>query len=71
MDLPVTGDVEVEVADVRCVFRDDDVASELTRSEPEREVWNFVELELRVDPAGVRRMSLQSRKVLWSRRLSL
>lgn len=53
-DLPVIGDVEVKVSDMRCVFRDDDVADELPRSEPEGKVWDIVELEFCVNPAEVK-----------------
>lgn len=53
--LPVIGDVEVEVADVGRVFREDDVASELTRREPEGKVWDVVELEFCVNPAEANR----------------
>lgn len=38
------------MSDVRGVFRKDDVPRELTGSEPEREVWDLVELELSVNP---------------------
>lgn len=51
-DLPVVGDVEVKVADMRCIFGQDNVASELPRGEPKRKVWNFVELEFGMNPAG-------------------
>lgn len=47
---PVIRNVEVKVSDVRGVFRKDDVPRELTGSEPEREVWDLVELELSVNP---------------------
>lgn len=56
-DLPVTGDIEVKVADVRCVFRQNNVAGELARGEPEGKVWNIVELELGMNPAEVNRKS--------------
>ena len=49
--LPVVRDVEVEVSDMRCVFREDDVTSELAGAEPEGEVRNIVELELCMNPA--------------------
>jgi len=48
--VPVGGDIEVEVADVRRVLGDDDVAGELARGEPEGEVWHFVQLELCMHP---------------------
>lgn len=47
---PVVGHEEPEVADVGGVFGEDDVASELTRGEPEGEVGRLTELELGVDP---------------------
>lgn len=49
--LLVIGDVEVEVADVRGIFREDDVASELAWCEPEGKIWNIVELEFCMNPA--------------------
>lgn len=48
---PVIWDVEVEVAHVRGVFGQDDVAGELTRGEPEGKVGNVIELEFGVNPA--------------------
>lgn len=48
---PVVRDVEVKVADVRCVFREDDVTGELARREPEGKVRDVVELELCMNPA--------------------
>lgn len=49
--LPVVGDIEVKVADMRCIFRQNNVASELPRGEPEGKVGNVVELELCMNPA--------------------
>lgn len=49
--IPVIRDIEVEMADMRCVFREDNVSSELARGQPERKVWNIVELELCMNPA--------------------
>lgn len=51
-DSPVVGDIEAELSDVGRVFGQNNVASELSRGEPEREVWNFVELEFRMNSAG-------------------
>lgn len=34
------------------VFRQDDVAGELARGEPERKIWDIVELEFSMNPAG-------------------
>lgn len=48
---PVVRDVEVEVADVRCVFREDDVTGELARREPEGKVGHIIELEFSMNPA--------------------
>lgn len=59
-DVPVIGDVELEMSDVRCIFRQNDVASELARGEPEGKVWNIVELEFCVNPAEVKRTSQQT-----------
>lgn len=53
-DLPVVGDIEVKMADVRCIFRQNNVTSELPWGEPEREVWNFVELEFCMNPVEER-----------------
>lgn len=53
--LPVIGDVEVKVADMRCIFRKNDVAGELARGEPEGEVRNIVELEFCMNPAEANR----------------
>lgn len=53
--LPVVWDVEVKVADVRCVLRQNDVPGELAWSEPEGEVWDVVELEFCMNPAEVDR----------------
>lgn len=52
--LPVVGDIEVKVADVRCVFRQNNVASELPRGEPEGKIGNVVELEFCMNPAAGR-----------------
>lgn len=57
-DLPVAGDVEVKVTDMRCIFRQNNVASELPRSEPEGKVGNIVELEFCMDPAGEEVLSI-------------
>lgn len=54
--LPVTGDIEVEVTDMRSVFRQDYVASDLPWREPEGKVWNIIQLELCMDPAEVNRI---------------
>lgn len=51
--LPVTGYIEVKVANMRCIFREDDVTSELAWGEPEGKVWNVVELELGMNSAEV------------------
>lgn len=48
------------MSDVRCIFRQNDVASELARGEPEGKVWNIVELEFCVNPAEVKRTSQQT-----------
>lgn len=48
----VVGDVQVEASDMRGVSGEHDVASELTRCEPERKVWNVVQLKLGVYPEG-------------------
>lgn len=48
---PVIGDVEVKVADVRRVFRQNDVAGELSRGEPEGKVWHIIELEFSMNSA--------------------
>lgn len=40
---------------MRCIFREDDVPGELTRCEPEGEVWNIIELEFGMDPTEVNR----------------
>lgn len=45
------------MADVGCVFRQNDVAGELPRREPERKVWDIVELEFSMNPAEVNRKS--------------
>lgn len=55
-DLPVIGDVEVKVADMRCIFRENNVAGELPWGEPEGKVWNIIELEFCVNPVEVTRM---------------
>lgn len=55
--LPVTRDIELEVADMRSVFRQDDVAGELSRREPEGEVGNIIQLELCMNPADVFRIN--------------
>lgn len=49
---PVIGHEEPEVTDVGGIFREDDVAGELARGEPEGEVGRLAELELGVDPVG-------------------
>lgn len=49
-DLPVSGDIEVKVADMRRIFRQNNVAGELPWREPEGEVWNIIELEFCVNP---------------------
>ena len=54
--LPVTGDIEVEVADMRSVFREDYVSGHLPRREPEGKVWNFIQLKLCMNPAEVNRI---------------
>lgn len=41
----------MEVAHVRGVFGQDDVAGELTRGEPEGKVGNIIELEFGMNPA--------------------
>lgn len=51
-NLPVVGDIEVESADVGRIFGQNNVASELPRSEPEGKVWNFVELKFCMNSAG-------------------
>lgn len=51
-NLPVVGDIEVELADVGRIFGQNNVAGELPRSEPEGEVWNVVELKFRMNSAG-------------------
>lgn len=51
-DLPVIGDIKVEEADVRGVFRKDNIASELAWCEPEGKIWNIIELEFCMNPAG-------------------
>lgn len=57
-DLPVAGDVEVKVTDMRCIFRQNNVASELPRGEPEGKVGNIVELEFCMNPAGEEVLSI-------------
>lgn len=42
----------MELADVGRIFGQNNVASELPRSEPEGKVWNFVELKFRMNSAG-------------------
>lgn len=51
-NLPVIGDIEVELADMGRIFGQNNVASELPRSEPEGKVWNFVELKFCMNSAG-------------------
>lgn len=51
-NLPVVGDIKVELADVGRIFGQNNVASELPRSEPEGEVWDFVELKFCMNSAG-------------------
>lgn len=53
---PVIGDVDVKVADMRCIFRKNDVAGELAWGEPEGKVGNIVELEFCMNPVEVNRM---------------
>ena len=55
--LPVIGDIEVEVTDMRSIFRENYVAGHLPWCEPEGKVWNIVELELCMNPAEVNRIS--------------
>lgn len=40
------------MADVRRIFRQNDVTSELSRSEPERKVGDIIELEFCMNPGG-------------------
>lgn len=47
-----------EVTDVRSIFRQDDMAGELARREPEGEIRRFTELELGMDPVGMGLLSL-------------
>ena len=51
-NVPVVGHIEVELADVGRIFGQNNVAGELTRSEPEGKVWNFIELKFSVNSAG-------------------
>lgn len=54
-DLPVIGDVEMKVADMRCIFREHNVSNELPRGEPEGKVWNIIQLEFCMNPEEVNR----------------
>lgn len=47
---PVVWDIEVEVAHMRGVFGQDNVAGELTRGEPEGKVGDVIELEFCMNP---------------------
>lgn len=43
---------------MRSIFRQDDMAGELARREPEGEIRRFTELELGMDPVGIGLLSL-------------
>ncbi len=43
------------MADVRCIFGQNYVASELSGGEPEGKIWNIVELEFCMNPAEMNR----------------
>lgn len=47
----------MKVANMRCIFREDDVTGELAWGEPEGKVWNIVELELSMNSAEVNQKS--------------
>lgn len=52
------GHEQPEVTDVCSIFRQDDMAGELARREPEGEIRRFTELELGMDPVGMGLLSL-------------
>ena len=57
--LPVIRDIKLEVADMRRIFREDNVTSELAWGEPEGKVWNIVKLEFCMNPAEENRSSFK------------
>lgn len=50
------------MSNVGGVFRKDDVAGELARSEPEGKIWNIVELEFSMNPAGEKKEVFGNKK---------